>query len=209
MGQLKMGRTKGNRSWQDKSQKTGLKGVVKKLLPFKSKKVKSRTPKLQAFKNVRPTPTKKNKKSAGITATSTPKSSIKVKVPSKIKHHNPADTTPGAPDFIPLETSPSPAYRRAGRKKSPVERLVTNNGPQWSQTTVHFENSAATIAGDHHCERAQKCPEVSHCHRHHADGGRGYAAGKKQRRGLAWSQEEHPQEQGQEQQYQRARRDQY
>jgi len=128
-----MGRTKGNRSWQDKSQKTGLKGVVKKLLPFKSKKVKSRTPKLQAFKNVRPTPTKKNKKSAGITATSTPKSSIKVKVTSKIKHHNPADTTPGAPDFIPLETSPSPAYRRSGRKKSPVERLVTNNGPPMVQ----------------------------------------------------------------------------
>jgi len=54
--QMKMVRTKGSKSCQDKSPKNALKGVVKKLNPFKDKKVKSCTPKLQAFKNVCPTP---------------------------------------------------------------------------------------------------------------------------------------------------------
>jgi len=111
-----MGRTtttKANKSWRDKP---GYKGVLKKLNPFKgNKKFHPRSPKLQAFKNVRPTPVKKTKKSTGITATSTPKLS---KVVSKIA----AEATQ---DFVPLEASPSPAIRRSGRKKSPVERLNT------------------------------------------------------------------------------------
>jgi len=125
-------------------------GVMKKFNPFKAKASRPKTPTLKAFKSVRPTPVKKSKKSGGITATSTPKVG---KVKSRVLAED-YQRSEESKDYIPLETSPSPAIRRSGRKKTPTSRFgghpapVTRPPPSPASLLAREHNKAAPIVID-------------------------------------------------------------
>jgi len=115
------------------------KGVLKKFNPFKAKGSGPKTPTLRGFKNVRPTPVKKAKKSTGgigITATSTPKGTKKAR--RSVETSKQAEETP---DYIPLEAggSPSPAIRRSGRKKTLTTRFAAQKPPPSPATLLARE----------------------------------------------------------------------